>query len=98
MPDPHLSQLLAQMGARVIFHAVNGGRDGSQWSEVAWQFHDANLRMRAQAGKLWIVTVDNCTPTDLPCSAPGGIIDPQGQWVCRTETRGRQFFVYDIEL
>jgi len=98
MPDPHLSQQLARMGARVIFHAVNGGRDGSQWSEVAWQFHEANLRMRANAGGLWVVTVDNCSPTTLPCSAPSGVVDPQGKWACRTETRGRQFFVYDIEL
>ena len=32
MPDPHLTQRLSEMGARVIFHAVNGGRNGSEWS------------------------------------------------------------------
>ena len=30
MPDPHLTQQLARMGARVVFHAVNGGRDGGE--------------------------------------------------------------------
>ena len=51
MPDPHLTQQLAQMGARVIFHAVNGGRDGGAWSRgVCWNFHESNLRMRAAAG------------------------------------------------
>ena len=99
MPDPHLSQQLAQKGARVIFHAVNGGRDGSAWAkEVVWPYHEANLRMRAAAGKVWIVTVDNSHPTSLPCSAPGGVFDPQGQWVCRTADQGEQFFVHSIEL
>lgn len=99
MPDPHLSQQLAGMGARIIFHAVNGGRDGSQWSTgPTWNYHEANLRLRAAAGKLWIVTVDNSFPSDLPCSAPGGVIDPHGEWGCRTEPRGEQFFAYTIEL
>jgi predicted amidohydrolase len=99
MPDPHLSQQLAGMGARVIFHAVNGGRDGSEWSrEVAWDFHSANLRMRAAAGGVWIVTVDNSAPVDLPCSAPGGVLDPRGNWACRAEPQGEQLFVYPIPL
>jgi predicted amidohydrolase len=85
------------MGARVVFHAVNGGRDGGEWSrEVYWHFHETNLRIRAAAGRLWIVTVDNCSPTTMPCSAPSGVVDPQGQWVCRTEAQGEQFFVHTI--
>ena len=98
MPDPHLSQQLAKMGARIIFHAVNGGRAGDEWSELSWQYHEANLRMRAQAGGVWVVTVDNCNPTHLCCSAPSGVIDPQGDRVYRTEVRGEQFFAYSIEL
>ena len=98
MPDPHLTQQLSQMGARIIFHAVNGGRNGSPWSELAWKYHEANLRMRAQAGNLWIVTVDNCFPLDLPCSSPSGVIDTSGNWVCRTEPLGEQFFVVSIPI
>lgn len=114
MPDPHLTQQLADLGARVIFHAVNGGRpknglsegrDGGEWSRtVYWPFHESNLRMRAAAGVgknyrgLWIVTVDSCYPTTMPCAAPGGVIDPRGEWVCRTEPQGEQFFVQPIEL
>ena len=98
MPDPHLTQQLSRMGARIIFHAVNGGRDGSVWSKLAWQYHEANLRMRAQAGSVWIITVDNCFPLNLPCSAPSGVIDASGNWVCRTEPVGEQFFVYSIPL
>jgi predicted amidohydrolase len=94
MPDPHLSQQLAQMGCRIVFHAVNGGRDGSQWSQVAWRYHESNLRMRARAGRLWLVTVDNCHPEHLPCSAPSGVVDPEGNWACQTDPQGEQFFAH----
>jgi predicted amidohydrolase len=99
VPDPHLTHLLANLGARVIFHAVNGGRNGSPWSrEVVWSFHESNLRMRAEADHLWVVTVDNCYPPNLPCSAPGGVIDPQGRWASRTPAQGGYFFTHTIEL
>ena len=96
--DPHLTQQLADMGARILFHAVNGGRDGSEWSDVAWQYHESNLRMRARAGKVWIVTVDSCYPTELRCSAPSGVVAPDGAWACRVEPKGEQFFVRDVPL
>ena len=95
--DPHLTQQLAEIGARILFHAVNGGRDGSEWSDVAWQYHESNLRMRARAGRVWIVTVDSCHPLGVRCSAPSGVIDPDGAWACRVAPKGEQFFVYDIE-
>ncbi len=98
MPDPHLTQQLARQGARIIFHAVNGGRDGSEWSQVNWRYHEANLRMRAAAGRVWIVTVDSSYPLDLRCSAPSGVIDPRGNWVCQAEPVGERFFVYTIVL
>jgi predicted amidohydrolase len=97
-PDPHLSQQLARKGARIVFHAVNGGRDGSEWARVAWRYHEANLRMRARAGGLWVITVDNCHPVDLPCSAPSGAISPTGDWACRADPQGEQFFSYTIDL
>lgn len=98
MPDPHLTQQLAGLGARVIFHAVNGGRDGGDWSRVAWQYHEANLRMRARAGRVWIVTVDSSYPEDLPCSAPSGVVSPDGDWVCRAPDKGEQVFVWTLRL
>jgi predicted amidohydrolase len=98
MPDVHLVHQLSLMGAKILFHAVNGGRNGSPWSELAWQYHNANLRMRAQASGMWIITVDNCFPMHLPCSAPSGVIDPNGNWVCSTEPVGEQFFVYEITI
>jgi len=98
VPDPHLSQQLAGKDARIIFHAVNGGRDGSAWSDLAWSYHESNLRMRARAGRVWIVTVDNCHPTVWRCSAPSGVVDPDGDWACRCDPRGEQYFAYTIEI
>lgn len=97
IPDPHLSQQLAGMGACVILHAVNGGRNGSEWSEVAWHYHESNLRMRARAARVWVVTVDNCHPVHWRCSAPCGVINPEGEWVCRTEPQGEQFFACTLD-
>ncbi len=98
-PDPHLTQQLARMGARIVLHAVNGGRNGSDNSRTLyWPYHEANLRIRARAGRLWIVTVDNCYPLAYPCSAPSGVIAPDGRWVARMPDHGEQYLVHDIEL
>jgi len=97
MPDAHLSQQLARMSARVIFHAVNGGRDKTKFSQVITRnFHESNLQMRAKAGNVWIVTVDNCFPQDIPCSSPGGVVNPKGEWVVRLPPKGEHFFAYTI--
>ena len=99
MPDPHLSQQLAEMGARIIFHAINGGRSDSDWSrDVYWPFHETNLRIRARTGKLWIVTSDNCAPENIPCSAPSGVLAPTGNWAVQAPNQGRHVVVYTIEL
>jgi hypothetical protein len=85
------------MGAQVIVHAVNGGRNGSAFAkEVVWPFHQSNLQLRARASKVWIATVDSCHPCDIPCSAPGGVVDPGGQWAVQAESIGEQFYVYTI--
>jgi len=98
MPDTHLSQQLSRMGARIIFHAVNGGRDGTEQSELAWQYHESNLRMRACAGHVWIVTADSCHPLGVRCSSPAGVIGPDGRWTCRADPVGIQHLAYTIRL
>jgi predicted amidohydrolase len=97
MDDPHLVQCLARMGARVIFHAVNGGRDGGDWSRIAWNYHESNLLLRARASRVWIVTVDSSHPVSMPCSAPSGAINPDGRWIARAEPQGVRYFVADLE-
>ncbi len=96
--DPHLSQQLSRMKVRIVFHAVYGGRDDSQWSDVNWNYHESNLRMRAKAGALWIVTVDSSEPVHFRCSAPSGVVDPQGNWACRAKDTGEQYFAHTIRL
>ncbi len=95
-PDPHLTRQLARKGARVILHAVNGGRDASDLWKWHWNFHESNLQLRARADNLWIVTVDSAEPVTLPCSAPSGVIAPDGRWVCRTAPYGEELFLYEI--
>lgn len=98
-PDVHLSQQLARMGAKVIFHVVNGDRDSSEFSRiVARNFHESNLRMRARAGRVWIVTADNCFPDDIPCSSPSGIVNPDGNWEVKLPPQGEGFFAHAIDL
>ena len=99
MPDEHLSQQLSEMGAKVIFHAVNGGRDGSEWSKnVYWNYHETNLRMRAAVGRVWIVTADNCYPKDVMCSSPSGVLKSDGGWAVQAQEQGEDFVSYTIEL
>ena len=99
MPDPHLSQQLSKLGARVIFLAINGGRNGGDWSEqVNWPYHETNMRMRAVAGKVWVVSADNCFPTSFPCSAPSGVIRPDGTWAAKANRVGEQVVVHTIRL
>jgi predicted amidohydrolase len=99
MPDPHLSQQLSEMGAQIIFEAVNGGRSGNAWSrEVYWPFHETNMRIRAQTGKVWIVVADNCYPTNIPCSCPSGVLGPDGNWAVKAPDRGEQMVFHTIEL
>jgi hypothetical protein len=86
------------MGARVILHAVNGGRDASRWTRLVWRFHESNLRMRARAGAVWIVTVDSANPVELRCSAPSGVVNPQGIFARRVPRQGEQLFVYTIGI
>jgi len=99
MDDPPLVRRLAGLGARVIFHAVNGGRDGTPWArDVVWHYHRTNLQMRARAARVWIVTCDNCAPLHLPCSAPSGVVDPEGRWRVRSPSQGEHLFVHTLNL
>ena len=99
MPDPHLSQKLSEMGAEIIFEAVNGGRNGSAWSrEVFWPFHETNMRIRARSGKVWMVVADNCHPTNIPCSCPSGVLGPDGNWAVKAPDQGEQMVFHTIEL
>ena len=99
MPDPHLSQKLSKAGAEIIFLAINRGRDGGSWSkEVNWPFHEVNMPMRVAAGRVWVVSADNSFPHTVPCSAPSGVLKPNGQWAMQVPRKGEHIKVHTIEL
>ena len=99
MDDPHLAQKLADMGAKVILHAVNGGRDESEFSQVVCRnYHESNLRLRAFAGNVWIAVTDNAYPPEKPNSCTGGVIGPDGKWRITMDIVGEQQCCYTIEL
>lgn len=99
MPDPHLSHCLAAMGAKVIFHAVNGGRDASELSQVTVKrFHEVHVLLQAGADRLHIATVDNSSPENLPVSSVGGIAGPDARWAYRLNEAGSQWGVYTLEV
>lgn len=99
MPDPNLTWQLRKMGAKIIFHAVNGGRgDDKDAAELIWNYHESNLRMRTNASRLYTVTVDNSYPLHLDCSAPGGVISPDGKWIVKTQPKGLHYYCCDIEV
>jgi predicted amidohydrolase len=95
-PDSHLTRQLVKMGAKIIFHAVNGGRSSDPFMQVIRNYHESNLQMRANADKVWIVTVDNNFP--MPCSAPCGVIKPDGLWAIRIPCEKDTNFSYTIEI
>ena len=99
IPDGHLSQRLAGMGARVIFHAVNGGRNDTENSRrVVRNFHEANVLMRARSANVFIATVDNCAPAHLHCSSQGGVVSPQGEWLYKLPEKGTAVRVIEIDV
>jgi predicted amidohydrolase len=99
VPDPHLAVQLSRMGAKIIFHGVNGGRDAGDMSQTVYRnYHESNLRLRALAGKVWIATVDNAFPLDIPNSCSGGVVTPRGEWLQKIPAQGEQYFTVDIEV
>lgn len=100
MPDPFLSRKLAGLGARVVFHSVNAGQEGEGENlKLVRGFHDANLRLRARASKLWVVVADACDPSGrLGSRCPSGVVGPDGRWVVRVSPLGEQFFVQTIRI
>lgn len=99
MEDPHLTQRLAERGARVIFHSVNSGSGEGEELELNRAFHETNLRLRARAGRLWIVVADAADPEGTRASqCPSGIVGPEGRWVLKVSDPGERFFAYTIRV
>jgi predicted amidohydrolase len=97
MPDTHLTKILSRMGAKIVFHAVNGGRDESAFSqELARKFHEVHVLMKAHSDRLIICTVDNAFPENIGVSSIGGIAGPDATWFYTLPNKGRQVATFDI--
>jgi predicted amidohydrolase len=97
--DPHLLVQLARRGARIVFHAANTGTGVGAENRLHRAFHDSNLRLRARAAGVCVVTVDAADASGREmCNAPSGVIDNEGRWVVRAPARGEALFVADIAL
>ena len=44
------------------------------------------------------ISIDNCHPDTIPCSAPSGVIDPSGAWVRKAPNQGTHLFAVAIEI
>ena len=99
MPDPHLTYLLARMGAKIIFHAVNGGRGASEFSQgLVKDFHECHILMKAKAQKVYIATVDNAYPLDIGVSSRGGLAGPDAKWAFTLPDTGLHVCTYEVEV
>lgn len=97
--DPHLTRELAGKGVRVIFQSVNSGLAQGEELDLNRHYHEANLRLRARASRLWIVVADAANAEGrLAHQCPSGVVDPGGNWAFRVAAPGERFFTYTIEL
>ena len=99
MPDTHLTRQLARMGAKIVFHAVNGGRDvGTVAKGLDRRFHEVHVLMKARADGLVICTVDNAFPEHIGVSSLGGTAAPNASWLHTLPDMGRQVATFDIAI
>ncbi len=97
--DPHLIQRLAELGAQLIFVAINAGVGEGNSSDLYRAYHEANLRLRAIAARVWLITADAADINrELPSHGPSGVIDPLGRWRNRTPPAGEHMFCHTIEV
>ncbi len=91
MPNPYLPWKLKQMGAKVIFHAINSGVD-----QRTRPFHESTVELWARKLGIYIVEV-NATPEDgKAVNACSGLVGPDGSKLLVAPDSGEQDFCGDI--
>jgi len=99
MDDPHLSQQLARMGAKVIFHSVNAGQGEGEEVALIRSYHESNLQLRARGGRQWIVVANAADPKGQRSGhVTSGVVDPKGKWAVQADPKGERFFSATIEF
>ena len=91
-PNPYLAWRLRQMGAQVIFHAVNSG-----FAQFYRPYHEMNQAL--WAGVLGIpIVAANASHEGKPVNCRSGVIGPNGERKSEAPDIGEQFFSYELSL
>ena len=93
MSNPYLPWRLWQMGAKVIFHAINSGHHHRNRT-----FHESSVRLWAHALQIPILEVNALTNLDEPINARSGLVSPSGGYSPNVPDVGEQFFTSEIGL
>lgn len=93
MHNPYLPWKLKQLGARVLFHAVNSGHHQRNRA-----FHESSVNLWAYALKMPIVEVNALEDTGTPINASSGLVDSAGKRTLVVPDVGEQFFTCEITL
>jgi len=99
MDDTHLTRRLSRMGAKIVFHAVNGGRSAETVAKgLDRRFHEVHVLIKARADGLVICTVDNAAPEHIGVSSLAGIAAPDASWLYTLPDMGRRVATFDVTL
>jgi predicted amidohydrolase len=92
MPNPYLPWRLKQMGAQVILHAINSGRDLRHRP-----FHESSTELWARTLGLPIVQVNAAAPEGMPVNARSGLVAADGTRPVSAPDTGEQYFVCEAQ-
>jgi predicted amidohydrolase len=93
MPNPYLPWKLKQLGAQVLFHAVNSGHHQRNRT-----FHESSVNLWAYALKMPIVEVNALEDSNKPINAGSGLVGPDGTRTLVVPDVGEQFFTCELTL
>ena len=89
--DPRLVYQLGQMGAKIVFHAVNSGT-----GQLHVEYHESNLKLRAMESRLHIATANAAFMDPINCST--GVVSPEGTWLTRLDRVGEGRYLVEISI
>lgn len=94
MSNPYLAWRLKEMGAQVIFHAVNTAGTPLLYRP----YTESNQSLWAGALSIPIVSVNAANLDGAPTNCRSGVWGPDGQRKCEAKDSGEQFYSYKLPL
>jgi len=91
--DINLPVLLAEMGAKVIFHSI-----ASSHNPAYLDFHTRRMEERAIRGGAWVVSANLVDRPTRRVNAPSGIVGPDGVWRVKAPAKGEHLYVGKIRI